>query len=127
MGNAAGWVVLSTLAARARSAGLRGGSGPLGITVQSSRALGVFALAAVILAAISFAAVDVVITTAPHDTLPVAAVTYALIGTFALLASVIPAFIWLGRSISHPRHDDDIEPIPVAVKAALDNYREEEL
>ena len=100
----------------------------MGIKVQSSRALGVFALAAVILAAISFAAVDVVITTAaPNDTLPVAAVTYALIGTFALLASVVPAFIWFARSMSHPRHDDDIEPIPVTVNAALDSYREEEL
>jgi hypothetical protein len=83
--------------------------------VQSSRALGVFALAAVILAAISFAAVDVTLATEPPDTLPPAALAYAAIGTLALMASVVPAFLWFTNWIHHPHHDADIEPIPVTV------------
>ena len=74
------------------------------ITVQSSRALGVFALGAVILAAISFAAVDVIIANArPHDApCPSPPSPTPLIGTFALLASVVPAFTWFVRADPPP-------------------------
>ena len=96
--------------------------------MQSSRALGVFALCAVILAAISFAAVDVVIGNAgPTDALPIAAVAYAVTGTIALLVSIVPAFIWFARAVEHPRHEADIEPIPVRVSTVLDEYRDDEL
>jgi hypothetical protein len=86
--------------------------------VQSSRALGVFALSAVILAAISFGAVDIVIANDRSSTLPAPAVLYAVIGTLALLASVVPAFIWMVRVLRHPHLDADIEPISVPVIAA---------
>ena len=85
----------------------------------SSRALGVFALCAVILAAISFAAVDIVVANSgTASTLPAPAVVYAIIGTLALLASVVPAFMWLARAIDHPHHDADIEPMPASVLAS---------
>ena len=93
--------------------------------MQSSRALGIFALCAVILAAISFAAVDVTVAGSVDSSVPPVAVVCALIGTVALIASVVPAFIWFTRSIHHPHHDADIEPIPVAVVART--FDEEEL
>ena len=81
-----------------------------------SRALGVVALCAVILAAIAFAAVDVTVSLS-GGMLPAAAVVYAVIGAVALMASIVPAFLWLARSIEHPHHDADIEPLPVSVVA----------
>lgn len=104
MGNDEGHLALPSLTAQR-----------IGESVQSSRALGVFALASVILAAISFAAVDVTVSASPSDPTPVSALLYAGIGVFALIASVIPAFIWFTRSINHPHHDADIEPLPVTV------------
>ena len=87
--------------------------------MQSTRALGVFALSAVILAAISFAAVDVTISGGPRDaSVPVIAVLCAVIGTLSLIASVIPAITWFSRSIHHPVHDADIEPLPVTVMSS---------
>jgi hypothetical protein len=83
--------------------------------MQSSRALGVFALCAVILAAIAFAAVDVSVAVTADGTLPGIAIVSAVIGTVALMASIVPAFAWFVRSIEHPHHDADIEPIPVSV------------
>jgi len=85
--------------------------------VQSSRALGIFALSAVILAAISFAAVDVTVAGAVDSSVPPTAIVCALIGTIALIASIVPAFTWFTRSIHHPHHDADIDPLPVAVTA----------
>lgn len=85
--------------------------------MQSSRALGIFALSAVILAAIAFAAVDVTVSVAMDSTVPTTAIVCALIGTIALIASIVPAFTWFTRSIHHPHHDADIEPMPVAVTA----------
>lgn len=96
------------------------------VQVQSSRALGVFALSAVILAAISFGAVDIIISTDSSATVPAPAVLYAVIGTLSLLASVVPAFVWLVRTLSHPHLDEDIEPIPVSVSAAS-SFEDDEL
>ncbi|MCU1418021.1 MAG: hypothetical protein JWP32_2195 [Schumannella sp.] len=93
-----------------------------------SRALGVFALCAVILAAISFAAVDVTIADAGlSGAVPLPAVAYAVTGTIALLVSIVPAFLWFTTSIQHPRHEADIDPIPVRVAAVLDEYEEDDL
>ena len=86
-------------------------------SVQSSRALGVFALSAVILAAISFGAVDIVISNDRSSVVPAPAVLFAVIGTVALLASVVPAFAWMVRTLRHPHLDADIEPMPVPVSA----------
>ena len=113
MGNAGGHPTFSSLSARGRSAGLQDS----GIKVQSSRALGVFALAAVILAAISFAAVDVTLSASAPDTLPAAALAYALIGTLSLMVSVVPAVLWFTRFLEHPHHEADIEPLPLTVTA----------
>ena len=93
--------------------------------MQSSRALGVFALCAVILAAISFGAVDIVIANEGSSTLPAAAVLYAVIGTLALMASVVPAFTWMVRTIRQPHLDADIEPMAVPVHAAT--FEDDEL
>lgn len=96
-----------------------------GIIVPSRRALGVFALGAVILAAISFAAVDVTIAnasgcagaaaTCTESSLPLIAIVCAAIGTVALLASVAPAFAWLAHTIHHPRHDAEADSTGFAV------------
>jgi hypothetical protein len=95
--------------------------------VQSSRALGVFALSAVILAAVSFAVVDVFIADAgPDAALPLPALIYAVIGAIALLVSVAPAFAWLVKVIEHPHHDADLEPMPVPA-STLASYTEEDL
>lgn len=84
--------------------------------MQSPRALGIFALAAVILAAISFAAVDISLSTAFGDVLPPVTVAAAIVGTIALLASVLPAITWFVDAIHHARHDADIEPVTLAVR-----------
>jgi hypothetical protein len=101
--------------------------------VLSRRALGIFALVAVILAAISFAVVDVSIATADgcagmsgpcaDDTMPYAATVFASIGTVSLLLSVLPAISWFIGAIDHPHHDVDIEP----VRLARVSFHEEEL
>jgi len=89
--------------------------------VFSRRALGIFALTAVILAAISFAVVDVSIANAndcvgvsgpcSNDTMPFVATIFASIGTISLLLSVMPAINWFLGAIHHPTHDADIESI----------------
>lgn len=87
--------------------------------MQSSRALGIFALSAVILAAISFAAVDVTVAGANTEAgVPPVAFAYAAVGTLALLASVLPAISWFANTIKHPHHDADIEPITVPVRSS---------
>jgi hypothetical protein len=95
--------------------------------VLSRRALGIFALTAVILAAISFAVVDVSIANANGcvgvsgpcaDTrMPLMATSFAIIGTVALLLSVLPAIRWFAGAVHHPHHDADLEaaaltPVP---------------
>lgn len=97
--------------------------------MQPHRALGFFALGAVILAAISFAAVDVSLSNA-GDELPAFTVVAAIIGTLALLASVLPAITWFADTIHHARHDADIEPIAMAIArpvALSDEWGEDEL
>jgi hypothetical protein len=101
--------------------------------VLSRRALGIFALVAVILAAISFAIVDVSIASAndcvgvsgpcADDTMPFVATIFASIGTVSLLLSVMPAINWFIGAIHHANHDADIEPMRLARVA----YQEEEL
>ncbi len=99
----------------------------------SRRALGIFALVAVILAAISFAIVDVSIANAngcvgvsgpcADDTMPFVATIFASVGTVSLLLSVMPAINWFVGAIHHQNHDADIEPVRLARVA----YHEEEL
>lgn len=99
----------------------------------SRRALGIFALAAVILAAISFAVVDVSIADAngcvgvsgpcSDTTMPENAMVFAIVGTLALLLSVVPAINWFVSEIHHQNHDADIEPM----RFARATYSEDEL
>lgn len=91
----------------------------------SRRALGIFALAAVVLAAISFAIVDVSIANVNDcigvsgpcaDTaMPTTALTFAIIGTVSLLLSVLPAISWFSGAIHHTNHDADFESMRVVV------------
>ena len=98
----------------------------------SRRALGILALAAVVLAAISFAIVDVSIANAngcigvsgpcPDTTMPGVATVFAIIGTLALLLSVLPAISWFTGAIHHSNHDADFESMRVVVPSV---YEEE--
>jgi hypothetical protein len=95
--------------------------------LSSRRALGIFALAAVVLAAISFAVVDVSIANAngcigvsgpcPDTTMPGIATVFAIIGTLALLASVLPAINWFAGAMQHSTHDAEFESMRVGVPA----------
>ena len=90
-----------------------GGSG----TVQSRRALGITALGAVVVSAISFAVVDVSIANAngcvgsadpcADRTIPVIAVWFAVVGTIALLVSILPAINWFISAVQHRAEDHD--------------------
>ena len=87
--------------------------------MHSRRALGIIALVAVVLAAVSFAVVDVSIanangcvgSTAPCSdrTIPAIALFFAALGTIALLASIIPAFTWFTHALQHARTDEHDE------------------
>jgi hypothetical protein len=78
--------------------------------------LGIFALSAVILAAIAFAAVDVTLANSSGDSsIPVGAMGFAVIGTISLLVSVLPAISWFVQTVDHTRHDADIEPMAMAI------------
>jgi hypothetical protein len=91
--------------------------------VFSRRALGIFALAAVVLAAISFAIVDVSIADAngclgvsgpcPDISMPSIATLFAIIGTVSLLASILPAINWFVGSIHLATLDTDFESMRV--------------
>jgi hypothetical protein len=95
--------------------------------VQPSRALGIIALSAVVVAAISFAAVDVIIAGGKPDVaIPPEVLIYAAVGTVALLASIVPAFIWFVSTLRQPHHDFDLEPAPVAA-SALPHYEQDDL
>ena len=83
------------------------------------RALGITALAAVILAAISFAVVDVSIAEAngcvgvagpcADTSMPFTATAFAIVGLLALMLSVIPAAKWVEGAVHHPHHDTELE------------------
>ncbi|HEX7835478.1 MAG TPA: hypothetical protein VF479_08435 [Pseudolysinimonas sp.] len=85
----------------------------------SRRALGIAALAAVILAAISFAVVDVSIAEAngcigvsgpcADTSMPFEATAFAIVGLLALMLSVIPAAKWVSDAMQHAHHDAELE------------------
>lgn len=82
--------------------------------VRSQRALGIFALCAVILAAISFAAVDVTIETAvTAGAVAPFTIACALIGTAALIASVPPAIAWFVNAVRHAHHERGPHPVRI--------------
>jgi hypothetical protein len=99
--------------------------------VNSRRALGIFALAAVVLAAISFAIVDVSIANAngcigasgpcTDTTMPFVAIIFASVGTIALLLSVLPAINWFVGAIHHSHDTTEFESMRVVVPS----YEEE--
>ncbi|CAN5140917.1 hypothetical protein BH11ACT3_BH11ACT3_18060 [soil metagenome] len=78
--------------------------------------LGIIALSAVIVSAISFAVVDVSIANAngcvgtavpcADRTIPVVAITFGLLGAFSLLASLVPALSWFTAAMQHARAED---------------------
>src|SRR5689334_2938281 len=86
--------------------------------MHSSRVLGVVALGAILVAAISFAVVDVSIADGCGDGpcnggIPIVAITFAALGALAALVSVLPAVTWIVDAIRSARHashlDDDAE------------------
>lgn len=96
--------------------------------MHSSRTLGVVALGAILVAAISFAVVDVTIASGcgvgPCTTgIPIVAITFAALGALAALVSVIPAVSWIVEAISTARHasheDDEVLARAARVRPAL--------
>ena len=83
--------------------------------MHSSRVLGVVALVAILVAAVSFAVVDVTIAdgcaNGPCNAgIPIVAITFAALGGLAALVSVIPAVSWMVETIRtarHASHEDD--------------------
>lgn len=92
--------------------------------MHSPRLLGVIALSSIIVAAISFAVVDVSIADGCGDGpckagIPVIAITFAALGALAALVSVIPAVTWLVdaiRTARHASHEDDDAVLARAVR-----------
>lgn len=77
--------------------------------MHSPRVLGVIALSAILVAAISFAVVDVSIADGCGDGpcnagIPVVAITFAALGGLAALVSVIPAVTWIVDAVRAARH-----------------------
>jgi hypothetical protein len=123
MGNYGGCPPIHSLTARVRAADSLSATG--NPTVFSRRALGIFALAAVVLAAISFAIVDVSIANASgcvgvsgpcsDQTMPWVATVFASIGTIALLSSVIPAINWFVGAMHHAHDVAEFDSMRVVV------------
>jgi len=86
--------------------------------MHSPRVLGVIALVAILVAAISFAVVDVSIADGCGDTacnagIPVVAITFAALGALAALVSVIPTVSWIVEAVRatrahHPEADREV-------------------
>lgn len=101
--------------------------------MHSSRVLGVVALTAILVAAVSFAVVDVSIASGCGAALcnagiPIVAITFAALGALAALVSVIPAVSWIVEAIRTARaasHEDDRELARAA--RARPVYHDEEL
>jgi hypothetical protein len=78
--------------------------------MHSPRMLGMVALGAIVVAAISFAIVDASIASAngcvrgaircDGHTVPVIAITFAALGAFSLIVSVFPAVLWVVEAIA---------------------------
>jgi hypothetical protein len=103
--------------------------------VPSRRAPGIFALCAVVLAAISFAGVDVSLADSGgcgaatcSAGLPGFAVVCAVVGTLALLASIPPAVAWFVSAIHHAQHDAETEHPGLAAlrPATVRSYEEDD-
>lgn len=82
-----------------------------GEVMHSPRVLGAIALAAVVIAAISFGVVDVAISGGCDDAVcssgvPVLAITFGALGALALLVSVLPAVTWIVEAVRENRHAD---------------------
>jgi len=92
--------------------------------MHSSRVLGVVALGAILVAAISFAVVDVTIADGCGDGpckagIPIIAITFAALGGLAALVSVIPAVTWIVdaiRTARHAGHETDDAELARAVR-----------
>ena len=100
--------------------------------MHSRRVLGAIALGAVVIAAISFAVVDVSIagangcvgTASPcaDRDVPVVAITFAALGVLALLVSILPAVTWIVEVFQQPRspnHQADVEVARSAMRRRL--------
>jgi hypothetical protein len=87
--------------------------------VHSRRVLGAVALGALVVAAVSFAVVDVATRDAMPCSgacapLPVVAVTFGALGGMALLVAVLPAVAWVVESIRATWHASDEADVETA-------------
>lgn len=76
--------------------------------MHSSRMLGAIALGSIVVAAVSFAIVDVAVSTGcdghPCSSgIPVIAITFAALGALSLLVSVLPAVTWIVDTVRSSR------------------------
>ena len=81
--------------------------------MHSPRVLGLIALAAIAVAGVSFAVVDVsaangCVAAACSGDIPVFAITFALLGAFAALVAVVPAVSWVVNALREAaKHDPE--------------------
>lgn len=97
------------------------------------RALGITALTAVILAAISFAVVDVSIAEAngcigvsgpcADTSMPLQATAFAIVGLLALMLSVIPAAKWVTDAMQNAHRDAEREAMRLVGAAYEDDEK----
>lgn len=76
--------------------------------MNSSRALGAVALGSIVVAAVSFAIVDVAVSTGcdghPCSSgIPIVAITFAALAALSLLVSVLPAVTWIVDTVRSSR------------------------
>ncbi len=101
--------------------------------MHSPRVLGIVALGAILVAAVSFAVVDVSIAAACGDGgcsagIPPVAVSFAALGGLAALVSIIPAVTWIVDAIRHARHPQpDVDRELARAHRARPVYSDEEL
>ena len=101
--------------------------------MHSSRVLGVVALGAILVAAISFAVVDVSISDGCgqgpcNGGIPVVAITFAALGGLAALVSVIPAVTWIVEAVRSARHSHpDADRELARAHRARQTFTDEEL
>lgn len=99
--------------------------------MHSPRVLGVIALVAILVAAISFAVVDVSISAGCAETtcnggIPIVAITFAALGALAALVSVIPAVSWIVEAIRssrapHPDVDRELARAHLPTRPVVDD------
>lgn len=98
--------------------------------MHAPRVLGVIALAAIVVAAISFGIVDVTIAdgcgSGPCNSgIPIVAITFTALGALAVLVSILPAVSWIVDIVRGARATNDDEQELARVARARSEHDEE--